>query len=319
MAQEQLFFTKEGEPNQLRILITGASGLVGTAVTSALRADDDDVVRLVRPGGNVPFGSGDARWDPASGAVNREAMEGAEAIIHLAGAGIGDSRWTRERKKILRASRVDSTRILVEAISKLRRKPRVLLAASAVGYYGDRRDEVLAESSRVGAGFLAELARDWETESSRAEAFGVRTVLLRFGMILAADGGALPRMLAPFKFGLGGRLGSGKQWMSWIALQDVVEVIRLAIRDDRLGGPVNVVAPNPVRNADFARALARALRRPAVLPAPAFALRLALGEMAGALLLSSQRAMPQKLLAAGYVFRFPQLKAALHSILTARH
>ncbi|HKS65835.1 MAG TPA: NAD-dependent epimerase/dehydratase family protein, partial [Candidatus Acidoferrales bacterium] len=148
----------------MRILITGASGLVGTAVTSALRADDDDVVRFVRPGGNAPFSPGDARWDPASGAVNREAMEGAEAIIHLAGAGIADSRWTEARKKILRRSRIESTRILVQAISKLRRKPRVLLAASAVGYYGDRRDEVLAESSRVGAGFLAELARDWETE-----------------------------------------------------------------------------------------------------------------------------------------------------------
>ncbi|HLV93796.1 MAG TPA: TIGR01777 family oxidoreductase [Candidatus Acidoferrales bacterium] len=303
--------------NELRILISGASGLVGAAATIALRADGHEVGHLVRSRGSLS--TGDVRWDPAAGTADQEAMEGASAIVHLAGAGIGDSRWAEARKKILCSSRVDSTRILVDAISKLRQKPRVLLAASATGFYGNRGDELLAESSAAGSGFLAVLARAWEGESLRAESLGVRTVLLRFGMILSAQGGALPKVITPFKFGVGGRLGSGNQWMSWIALDDVIGVIRAALADEAFSGPVNVVAPNPLRNVDFTRALARALHRPAILPAPAFALRLALGrEMADELLLSSQRVQPQKLIAAGYAFRFPELDPALKTILTQR-
>jgi uncharacterized protein len=298
----------------MRILISGASGLVGTAATIALRADGHEMAHFVRPGGSVS--AGDVRWDPAAGNVDCGPMEGVGAIIHLAGAGIGDARWTEARKGTLRGSRADSTRILVDAISKLRRRPRVLLAASATGYYGDRGDEVLTEASAGGSGFLAALARDWESEGLKAEALGVRTVLLRFGMILSSRGGALPRIVPPFKFGLAGRLGNGRQWMSWIALDDVLGVIRALLADEQFSGPVNVVSPNPVRNAEFTRLLAGTLHRPAIFPAPALALRLALGEMAGELLLASQRAVPQKLVAAGYVFRFPELAQALKSILT---
>ena len=298
----------------MRILISGASGLVGTAATVALRAEGHAVAHFVRPGASAD--AGDVRWDPAAGTVDRDAMEGADAIIHLAGAGIGDGRWTEARKKVLRSSRVDSTRILVDAMATLRRKPRAFLAASATGYYGNRGDELLTESSANGSGFLAALARDWEAEASRADALGVRTVLLRFGVVLSLRGGALPRMLTPFKLGLGGRLGGGEQWMSWIALEDVMGVTRAALNDERFSGPVNLVAPNPARNVEFTRVLARVLRRPAILPAPVFALRLALGrEMADELLLASQRVQPQKLLASGYAFRLPELEPALRSAL----
>jgi uncharacterized protein len=297
----------------MRILISGASGLVGTAATNALRADRHTVAHFVRPGGD--FAPGDVRWDPGAGAVEIGGMEGADAMIHLCGASIGQGRWTRERKNILRTSRVESTRLLVDTIAKLRQKPRLLLAASAIGYYGNRGEEPLTESSSNGSDFLANLTRDWEAESLRAESLGVRTVLLRFGVILSTLGGALPRMLVPFRVGIGGRVGSGKQWMSWVALRDVIGIIRAGLVDGRLTGPLNVVAPNPVRNAEFTRVLARALNRPAVFPAPAFMLRLALGEMADQLLLTSQRVEPQKLLEFGFRFEFPALQPALESVL----
>ncbi len=298
----------------MKILVSGASGLVGTATSDALRGEGHTVCRFVRPGGN--FAPGDVRWDPAASVVYSDVMEGADAIIHLAGASIGEGRWTNERKEILRSSRLHSTRVLVNAMAKLRRKPRVLLAASAIGYYGSRADEVLTEASSNGTDFLAMLARDWEAESLRAQAFGVRTVLLRFGMILSARGGALPKMLTPFKLGVGGRLGSGQQWMSWIALEDVVGVVRAALVNGKFSGPVNVVALSPVQNAAFTRALARVLHRPAIFPAPAFMLRLALGEMADALLLSSQRVQPDKLLKANYQFRYQELQPTLRFILS---
>jgi uncharacterized protein (TIGR01777 family) len=242
------------------------------------------------------------------------AMEGADAIIHLCGASIGDGRWTNERKRALRGSRLGPTRVLVDAMAKLRQKPRVFLAASAIGYYGSRGDEVLTEASSNGSDFLAQLTRDWEAESLRAQSFGIRTVLLRFGVILSTRGGALPKMLTPFKFGLGGRLGSGRQWMSWVALEDVVGAIGAALADERFAGPVNVVAPNPEQNAEFTRGLASALRRPAIFPAPAFMLRIALGEMADELLLASHRVRPEKLIAAGFKFRYPDLGSALRAI-----
>jgi uncharacterized protein len=296
----------------MRILITGASGLVGTAATNALRGDGHTVAHFVRPGGAAA--AGDVSWDPMAATIDLAAMEGADAIINLSGASIGDGRWTKERKRILRSSRLGPTRVLVDAMAKLRQKPRAFLGASAIGYYGSRGDEVLTEASSNGSDFLAQLTRDWEAESLRAQSFGIHTVLLRFGVILSTRGGALPKMLAPFKFGMGGRLGSGRQWMSWITLDDVVGVIRATLADERLAGPVNVVAPNPVQNADFTRGLASALRRPAIFPAPAFMLRVALGEMADECLLVSQRVRPEKLIAAGFEFQRPDLESALRAI-----
>jgi uncharacterized protein len=301
----------------LKIVIAGASGLVGTATTNALRADGHLVVHLVRSDKGLT--QNDVPWDPASGKLDTAAIEGANAIINLAGAGIGESRWSDARKEILRSSRVESTRVLVDAFAKLWQKPQVFLSASATGYYGNRGDEVLTEKSCGGDGFLADLARDWEAQALRAEAFGVRTVLLRFGMILSSHGGALPRMTAPFMLGLGGRLGSGKQWMSWIAIEDVIGAVREALTHESLSGAVNAVSPNPVQNAEFTRVLARVLHRPAIFTAPAFALRVVLGEMADELLLASQRVQPQKLIASGYAFRFPELEPTLQSILSGLH
>jgi hypothetical protein len=246
------------------------------------------------------------------------AMQGADAVVCLSGAGIGDGRWTPERKKVLRSSRVNATRVLVDALGQMNRKPRVFIGASAIGYYGDRGDEILTEASTAGNDFLARLAHDWEAEAMRAETSGIRAVIVRFGVILSAKGGALTRMLTPFKLGVGGRLGSGKQWMSWVSLDDVVGIIRAAIANGGIRGPVNVVAPNPVRNADFTRALASALHRPAIFPAPALVLRIALGEMADGLLLSSQHVRPERMITAGYDYRFGELEAALLSILGGR-
>jgi len=300
----------------MRILISGATGLVGTALGEALRAEGHEIGQLVRPGGTVR--TGDVRWDPATGTVDIPAMEGADTVVCLNGAGIGDGRWTPERKKVLRSSRVDATRVLVDAIGQMARKPRVFIGASAIGYYGDRGEEILTESSTAGNDFLAQLVRDWEAEAMRAESSSIRTVIVRFGVILSTRGGALARMLTPFKLGAGGRLGSGKQWMSWIALDDAVGIVRLAIANEGIQGPVNLVAPNPVRNAEFTRVLASALHRPAIFPAPAFILRAALGEMADALLLSSQRVRPEQMMAAGYDYRMADLESALRNILAAK-
>jgi uncharacterized protein len=301
----------------MKVLISGASGLVGTAVTDALRKEGHTVAQFVRPGGNAR--PGDVCWDPASGTVDVAAMEGADAVICLSGASVGEGRWSAARKKVLRDSRVDTTRVLADSVGRLKQKPHVFIAASAIGYYGSRGDEILTESSTAGNDFIALLAREWESESLRAELAGIRTVILRFGVILSPKGGALARMVLPFKLGAGGRLGSGKQWMSWVALDDVVQIIRGAIADERMRGPVNVAAPGPVQNEEFTRMLAKVLHRPAIFPAPAFALRIALGEMADSLLLASQRVIPEKLRAAGYQFRFENLEAALRPLLGAKH
>lgn len=297
----------------MKILISGASGFVGQALVTALRAEGHTVARLVRPGG-VLF-PGDVSWNPMSATSDVSAMEGADAVVNLSGASIAAGRWTSQRKAILRSSRIDCTRVLVDTLLRLQRKPRVFLSASAIGYYGDRGGEVLTEASPWGTDFLALLARDWEGEAIRAEHGGIRTVILRFGLILSAHGGALPKMLLPFKFGAGGRFGRGQQWMSWIELQDSLGIIRAAIADDRFSGPLNVVAPHPLRNVEFTRIVAAALRRPAIFPAPAFALRLLLGEMAGPLLLASQRVRPERLLSLGYQFRCDDLATTLRALL----
>jgi uncharacterized protein (TIGR01777 family) len=295
----------------MKILISGSSGLVGKALSNALRAEGHTVARLVRPGGTSA--PGDVLWDPMAATMDTAAMEGTDAVVHLSGASIAGGRWTPARKAELRSSRIDTTRVLVDSLMNLRVKPSVLVCASATGYYGDRGDEILTESSSAGTDFLSLLARDWEAEAARAEMNGIRTAMLRFGLILAADGGALPRMLLPFRLGLGGRFATGTQWMPWIALEDAIAIAKSAIADARFRGPWNVVAPNPVRNAEFTRILADVLHRPAIFPVPAFVLRLALGEMAEALLLASQRALPTRLLAMQHKFRFERLDAALQA------
>lgn len=297
----------------MKVLISGASGFVGTALTAALRAEGHTIARLVRPGGLAS--EGDVAWDPAAAIIDTAAMEGVEAIVNLSGANIAAFRWTRWQKRMLRTSRIGATRILVDFMSRLRTKPRVFVSASATGYYGDRGDKVLTESNGPGTGFLSSLATDWEAEANRAELNGIRTAILRFGMIFSAKGGALPKMLAPFRLDLGGRLGDGSQWLSWVALEDAIGAISLALRNDQIRGPLNVVAPNPVQNSEFTRMVATLLNRPAFCHVPAFVLRALLGQMADELFLASQRARPERLLAAGFAFRHVNLESALKAIL----
>jgi uncharacterized protein (TIGR01777 family) len=304
----------------MRVLVSGSTGLVGTALLDSLQQQRYELARLVRPSTrNRAAARPRSRellslsWDPVSGHLDAQA-NGADAIVHLAGASIAGSRWTASRKRLLRESRVTATRQLVNALGEFARPPKVFLAASAIGFYGDRGEEELIESSASGQDFLADLCRDWEAEANRAAAFGARVVLLRFGIILARRGGALPQMALPFRLGVGGRLGSGRQWMSWVALEDVVGIIKYSLGDVRVAGPVNVVSPNPTRNSDFTVTLGRALHRPALFPAPRFALRLVLGEMADALLLSSQRVLPQTLQGLSYPFAHQQLEPTLRDI-----
>ena len=304
----------------MKILVTGSTGLVGTALVGALTQEGHTICRLVRresSRGSVA-NTMDIEWNPAASdpqaapfGNDQGKAEGAEAVVNLAGASLAGGRWTEERKALLRSSRVDTTRELVTALGKLRTRPRTLVSASATGYYGSRGDQLLTEESRPGEDFLARLSQEWEGEAVKAEALGMRVVRARFGIILAKHGGALPQMMRPFQFGVGGRVGSGQQWMSWVTLSDVVGVIRYALESTAVTGALNVVAPLPVRNREFTRELALAMHRPAVFPAPAFALRLALGEMAEALLLSSQRVTPAHLEQASYRFLHPDLASAL--------
>jgi uncharacterized protein len=302
----------------MRILVSGSTGLVGTALVESLEKEGHRVARLVRHGTTVRGGDrGQTErisWDPAASEFDAAAAEGADALVHLAGASIAGGRWSAARKELLRTSRVDATRHLIGALAKLQRPPRVVLAASAIGFYGDRGDETLAETSAAGSDFLAGLCQKWEEEVGRGCQFGARVVNLRFGVILAKHGGALPQMAMPIKWGVGGKLGSGRQWISWVTLAETVRIVAFALADPALAGPVNVVSPNPAQNSEFTKVLARTLHRPALFPAPRFALRLALGEMADALLLSSQRVLPAKLAAAGYSFEQPDLEEALGSI-----
>lgn len=300
----------------MKIIVAGSSGLIGSALIDSLRPDGHTISRLVRSG-SVAIAdvmSKMIRWEPPTGSIDLAAMEGADAVVSVAGASVAGGRWTKERKQILRRSRVDATHHLVSSMAQLKTKPRVFVSASAIGYYGNRGDEVLTETSTPGNDFLAQLCRDWEAEAAKAEHEGIRTVMLRFGIVLAAHGGALQQMLRPFRLGVGGRLGNGRQWMSWVMLDDVVGIIRYALTKDSPRGPVNTVAPNPVTNAEFTSVLAEVLHRPALFPAPRLALKLALGEMTDALL-ASQRVMPERLTELGYTFRHPQLKQALPSIL----
>ena len=305
----------------MKILITGSTGLVGSALCQDLVRAGHTVCRLIRPGTSAAAARNapgfDVNWNPATGELGGAAV-GADAVVNLAGAPIADRRWTPQRKELLRTSRVDSLRALVAALAKMSARPRVLVSASATGYYGNRGDETLTEESAPGNDFLSVTAKDWEAEAIKAEALGIRVVRARFGVILSKDGGALPQMMRPFKFGIGGKLGSGKQWLSWITLDDTVAILRLALENANLSGPINIVSPQPVTNAEFTKTLAAAIHRPALFPAPAFALRLILGEMADALLLSSQRALPAQLQKLNYQFQHPDLPSALGAALAAK-
>jgi uncharacterized protein len=293
------------------VAVTGAGGLVGSALVSSLRASGHRVISLVR---RAPRAGEDAlRWDPSSGAITPTAPA-LDAVVHLAGESIMGLRWTAEKKRRIRESRTTATRLLVQTLVRLPKPPGVLISASAIGYYGSRGDEVLTEDSGPGTGFLADVARDWEAATAAAIAHGIRVVNPRLGVVLSDHGGALAKMLTPFRLGMGGVVGDGTQWMSWIALDDVVGAIQHALATDSLRGPVNAVAPGPVTNAELTRTLGRVLRRPTVVPLPAFAARLAMGEMADALVLASQRVLPARLQASGYIFRHPSLEGALRAI-----
>lgn len=293
-----------------RVLVSGASGLIGTALLASFEPPRTQVVRLVR---GAAKNVAQVSWAPL-GPLAPAMVSGFDAVVHLAGESIV-GRWTAEKRRAIRESRVQGTRHLATALAQCDVKPRVLVCASAVGFYGSRGDELLGEDSSGGQGFLSEVCREWEDASRVAAEAGIRTVNLRIGLVLSATGGALGNMLKPFKLGLGGRIGSGRQWWSWIHVEDIVGGIHHAIGTESLSGAVNLVAPNPVRNAEFTKVLASVLRRPAFFPVPEFALRLAFGQMAAdELLLASQRVEPGKLLASGYAFRFSELRAALEGL-----
>ena len=302
----------------MKIIVTGSTGLVGTALVRSLLSEGHQVTRLVR-GDSQTFsapGTAAVRWDPSKGTVEAAELEGHDAVVHLAGEPVAGGRWTDEKKRRIRDSRVKSTKLLAETLAGLREKPKVLVSASAIGFYGNRGGEVLHEESASGEDFLSEVCRDWEKAALPASQAGIRVVHLRIGIVLSADGGALAQMLTPFKLGIGGRMGSGAQYMSWVALDDVVGIIEHALKDEQVRGPVNTVAPAPVTNAEFAKAMGHVLSRPALLPMPAFALRLALGrEMADALLLGGARVEPARLKATGYQFAYPDLEGALRHVL----
>ena len=297
----------------MRILVSGSTGLVGSVLVPRLVADGHQVVRLLREK-MVPGEKGIA-WNPAAGILDAKTLEGFEAVVHLAGESIASGRWTHAKKARIRDSRVVGTALLADRIAGLPRPPGVLLCASAIGFYGNRGDETLREDSPPGKDFLGRVCRDWEAASEPAARKGVRVVRLRFGVILSPAGGALAKMLTPFRLGLGGPIGDGRQYMSWIAIDDAVDSLLHALTPKLPAGPVNIVSPNPATNAEFARTLGRVLGRPAFLPMPAFAARLAFGEMADALLLSSQRVAPDRLVASGYAFRYPALEQALRHLL----
>lgn len=288
--------------------ITGASGLVGTALRRQLDQDGAQVLRLVR---RPPAASDEVQWNPKASFSPDQRLEGVDAVIHLAGAGIADRRWTAARREMLLRSRVDGTRFLVEALQQLNAPPATFVQASAIGWYGNRGDEILSEGATRGTGFLAGLAYAWEQAGEPIERVGARRVSLRMGMVVSDSGGALARMKPVFRCGLGGRLGNGRQWVSWIALADLVDIILRSCRDATLSGPVNAVSPYPVTNRIFTKALAHAWRRPAVLPAPSWALQLMLGGMASELLLSSQRCIPGILEELGHRFAKSSLPEAL--------
>ena len=287
--------------------------MIGTALQKSFAAKGYDVIITTR--GEVE-NDRQVQWDAEKGFTNPEKLEGIDAVVHLAGESVAGLRWTDDKKKAIRDSRVNGTRNVVDAIAKFKEKPSVLVASSAIGYYGERGDEELTESSAAGDGFLPEVCKAWEAESRRAEDAGIRTVLLRTGVVLSKNGGALGTMLTPFKLGVGGVIGDGKQWMSWISLEDHIEAINFAIENENLRGAVNSVTPNPVTNEEFTKTMGEVLYRPTFIPLPEFVVSMALGEMGDALLLASTKVLPKRLENAGFSFKYPELKPAIEHALS---
>lgn len=298
------------EDTKLNILVSGSTGLIGSSLVLFLESEGHTIKRLVR---KQPASENEILWSPDS-KIDPSKLEEFDGVIHLAGESIM-GRWTVEKKAKIRSSRVEGTRSLAQSLASLTKPPRVFICASAVGYYGDRGNEVLTEESPAGTGFLPEVCRDWEAAAAPAADKGIRVLRMRFGIVLSPAGGALKQMLTPFKLGVGGKIGSGKQYYSWIAIDDLVAGIHHALLKDSVQGPVNFVTPNPVTNEEFTRILAKVLRRPAIFPMPAFAARIAFGEMADALLLASAKVEHAKLLQSHYPFRYPELEGALRNIL----
>ena len=301
----------------MKVIVTGSTGLVGRALVRSLLADGHGVTRLVRgdsQGFRAP-GTAAVHWDPERGEIDASALEGHDAAVHLAGENVAAGRWDDEKKRRIRESRVKGTSLLAGALAGLSAKPRVLVSASATGFYGDRGAEILREESASGGDFLSEVCREWEKATLPASQAGMRVVHLRIGVVLSGEGGALQKMLTPFKLGVGGKVGSGSQYMNWITLEDLIAVIRRALEDESLRGPVNAVAPQQVTNAEFTKALGRVLGRPTIFTMPAFAARLAFGEMADALLMASTRVEPARLKEAGFEFKHPEIEGALRSAL----
>ena len=294
----------------MKVAVSGASGLIGSALVPALEAAGHTVVRLVR---RAPTAPAEVEWDPAAGTIDAAALAGVEGVVNLSGATIG-RRWTEERKAEILESRVSSTSLLARTLAELEPRPAVLVSAGGVGMYGDRGDEVLTEESDLGSGFLTDVGRAWEAAADAARAAGIRVVNFRQGIVLSRDGGALERMLTPFRLGVGGRLGSGKQWWSWVAMDDLTAAYRFALEGD-LAGPVNLASPEPATNAGFVKALGRALHRPAIFPVPRLAIATLFGEMGETVLLESQRLLPARLLDAGFEFTLPALDDALEHTL----
>jgi uncharacterized protein (TIGR01777 family) len=292
----------------MKLLISGSSGLIGSALTSAFGTAGHEIVRLVRHQADM---SANIAWDPMAKSMDPAPLEGVDIVVHLSGESLAEGRWTNAKKKRFWDSRVRSTRLLSKTLAQLQRRPRVMICASAIGFYGDRGDEILNEDSPAGAGFVADLCREWEGASAAAAAAGIRVIHMRLGIVLAHDGGALPKMLTPFRLGLGGVIGNGRQYVAWIALEDVVGAVMHLIDRSQLAGAVNFVAPQEVTNRQLTKTLGKVLNRPTLLAMPALAARLAFGEMAKELLLASARVTPRRLLDDGFVFAYPQLQAAL--------
>ena len=297
----------------MNVLVSGSTGLIGKALVSSLAEGGHNVKRLIRA--LVLDKESEIRWDPGAGSLETAALEGLDAVVHLAGDNIASDRWTAEKKARIRSSRIDGTTLLCEKLAELTEPPKTLVSASAIGYYGDRGETAIREDSGPGSGFLPGVCQAWEDATKPAADKGIRVVLLRTGVVLSPEGGALAKMLTPFKMGAGGRIGSGRQYMSWVALDDLVSMIAFVLNNESIRGPVNAVAPMPVTNLEFTKTLGRVLKRPTIIPMPAIAARLAFGKMADELLLAGARVEPAALIKAGYPFRHPTLEPALRHLL----
>jgi hypothetical protein len=299
----------------MKVLVTGASGFIGTALVSALRQSGHEAIALVRRPPRP--GAAEIQWDPG-GAIDGTKFSGADAVVHLAGESVASGRWNEQRKARILNSRVQGTQTIAASIARANPRPRVLVTASANGIYGDTGDKVVTEAEPAGTTFLAEVGRQWEQATRAASDAGIRTVMLRIGIVLSAQGGALARMLPPFRVGVGGRIGDGRQWMAWITVDDLIALFLHALKTESVRGAVNAVAPNPVTNADFTRALGAVLKRPTLFPVPAYVVRTVFGQMGEELLLSSNRAVPKAALASGFQFRYPEIRGALEHVLKSR-